>query len=189
MTSTLKKAATMTAAATILAAGFAAHAPAADIRAGLMLKKGFPGAEPVNGMFELFESEVEKGSSGAIEMEIVYGGALGKPNERLNHVRHGIIQMSDASDGNYASIYKDIQILSMPYVSRRDGREHVIHGRLPRRYTGPRRRGTPRPSLTAQRCNEGKPTAQPFNHFVRGPPTHPIAERRRRGKRAAAISR
>ena len=85
-------------------------------QAGLMLKKGFPGAEPVNGMFELFESEVEKGSSGAIEMEIVYGGALGKPNERLNHVRHGIIQMSDASDGNYASIYKDIQILSMPYL-------------------------------------------------------------------------
>ena len=52
MTNTLKKAATMAAAATIVAAGFAAHAPAADIRAGLMLKKGFPGAEPVNGMFE-----------------------------------------------------------------------------------------------------------------------------------------
>ena len=111
----LKKAAPMAAAA-MLAAGFAVQAPAADIKAGLMLKKGFPGAEPVNGMFELFESEVEKGSGGAIEMEIVYGGALGKPNERLNQVRHGIIQMSDASDGNYASIYKDIQILSMPYL-------------------------------------------------------------------------
>ena len=111
----LKKAAPMAAAA-MLATGFAVQAPAADIKAGLMLKKGFPGAEPVNGMFELFESEVEKGSGGAIEMEIVYGGALGKPNERLNQVRHGIIQMSDASDGNYASIYKDIQILSMPYL-------------------------------------------------------------------------
>ena len=115
MTHMLKKATTMAAAAT-LAATFAVHAPAAEIKAGLMLKKDFPGAEPVNGMYELFKSEVEKGSGGAITMEIVYGGALGKPNERLNQVRHGIIQMSDASDGNYASIYKDIQILSMPYL-------------------------------------------------------------------------
>ena len=115
MTHMLKKATTMAAAAT-LAAAFAVHAPAAEIKAGLMLKKDFPGAEPVNGMYELFKSEVEKGSGGAITMEIVYGGALGKPNERLNQVRHGIIQMSDASDGNYASIYKDIQILSMPYL-------------------------------------------------------------------------
>ena len=110
------KKATTAAAAAILAAAFSAHAPAESIKAGLMLKKDFPGAEPVNGMFELFKSKVEKGSGGAITMEIVYGGALGKPNERLNHVRHGIIQMSDASDGNYASIYKDIQILSMPYL-------------------------------------------------------------------------
>ena len=115
MTPHWKKAA-IAAAAAILAATFSAHAPAESIKAGLMLKKDFPGAEPVNGMFELFKSEVEKGSGGAITMEIVYGGALGKPNERLNHVRHGIIQMSDASDGNYASIYKDIQILSMPYL-------------------------------------------------------------------------
>lgn len=115
MTPGFRKAAAFAVAA-ILAAGFSAPASAADIKAGLMLKKGFPGAEPVNGMFELFEAEVEKGSGGAIEMEIVYGGALGKPNERLNQVRHGIIQMSDASDGNYASIYKDIQILSMPYL-------------------------------------------------------------------------
>ena len=107
---------TTAAVAALLAAGFAGQVPAETIKAGLMLKKDFPGAEPVNGMFELFESEVEKGSGGAISMEIVYGGALGKPNERLNQVRHGIIQMSDASDGNYASIYKDIQILSMPYL-------------------------------------------------------------------------
>ena len=115
MTKMLKKAATLAAAA-VLAAGFSAHAPAADLKAGLMFKKDFPGMEPVNGMFELFEEEVEKGSGGAITMDIVYGGALGKPNERLNQVRHGIIQMSDASEGNYASIYKDIQVLSMPYL-------------------------------------------------------------------------
>ncbi len=103
-------------AAAIVAAGISHAASAQDLKAGLMLKKGFPGAEPVNGMYELFKSEVEKGSGGKLKMEIVYGGALGKPNERLNQVRRGIIQMSDASEGNYASIYKDIQVLSMPYL-------------------------------------------------------------------------
>ena len=107
---------TAIAAAAAMAASVSAGAQAQSLKAGLMLKKGFPGAEPVNGMYEFFKAEVEKGSGGKIGMEIVYGGALGKPNERLNQVRRGIIQMSDASDGNYASIYKDIQVLSMPYL-------------------------------------------------------------------------
>ncbi|MEZ5653220.1 MAG: TRAP transporter substrate-binding protein [Burkholderiaceae bacterium] len=93
-----------------------AQALAADMKVGLMLKKDFPGAEPVNGMYEMFKQEVEAASGGKISVDIVYGGALGKPNERLNQVRQGIIQMSDASDGNYASIYKDIQVLSMPFA-------------------------------------------------------------------------
>jgi len=103
-------------AALILSSSLAVEASAENIKAGLMLKKGFPGAGPVNGMYEFFKSEIEKASGGKIKMDIVYGGALGKPNERLNQVRHGIIQMSDASEGNYASIYKDIQVLSMPYL-------------------------------------------------------------------------
>ncbi len=94
----------------------AAPARAADMKVGLMLKKDFPGAAPVNGMYELFKTEVEAASAGQVKVDLVYGGALGNPNERLNQVRQGIIQMSDASDGNYASIYKDIQVLSMPFV-------------------------------------------------------------------------
>ncbi|MEO1104931.1 MAG: TRAP transporter substrate-binding protein, partial [Pseudomonadota bacterium] len=46
----------------------------------------------------------------------VYGGALGAPNDKLTQMRRGIIQMSDASDGNYATIYPDIQILNMPFL-------------------------------------------------------------------------
>ena len=46
-----EKAATVAATATVPAAGFAVHARAADIKAGLVLENGFPGAEPVNGMF------------------------------------------------------------------------------------------------------------------------------------------
>ena len=130
-----KKLTIIASSAVISAAAFTSVASAETIKVGLMLKKGFPGAEPVNGMYEFFKSEVEKASGSKIKVDIVYGGALGKPNERLNQVRHGIIQMSDASDGNYASIYKDIQILSMPYLfpneqtagwpdRHRDGRKH-----------------------------------------------------------------
>ncbi len=104
------------AAAVMLGTGMVTPTHAADIKAGLMLKKDFPGAGPVNGMYEFFKNEVEKNSNGEITVDIVYGGALGKPNERLNQMRRGVIQMSDASEGNYASIYKDIQILSMPYL-------------------------------------------------------------------------
>ena len=111
-----KKLTIIASSAVISAAAFTSVASAETIKVGLMLKKSFPGAEPVNGMYEFFKSEVEKASGSKIKVDIVYGGALGKPNERLNQVRHGIIQMSDASDGNYASIYKDIQILSMPYL-------------------------------------------------------------------------
>ncbi len=103
-------------AAGALALATIAAVQAEEIKVGLVLKEGFPGAEPVNGMYELFKEEVEKNSNGEITVDIVYGGALGKPNERLNQMRRGIIQMSDASDGNYASIYKDIQVLSMPYL-------------------------------------------------------------------------
>ena len=46
----LEKSATVAAAATVPAAAFAVHARAADIKAGFMLEKGLPGAEPVNGM-------------------------------------------------------------------------------------------------------------------------------------------
>jgi tripartite ATP-independent transporter DctP family solute receptor len=34
----------------------------------------------------------------------------------MNQMRRGIIQMSDASDGNYAAIYPDIQVFSLPYL-------------------------------------------------------------------------
>jgi TRAP-type C4-dicarboxylate transport system substrate-binding protein len=71
-------------AALMLSAGFAVVASAQNMKVGLMLKKGFPGAAPVNGMYEFFKSEVEKGSGGKIKVDIVYGGALGKPHERLN---------------------------------------------------------------------------------------------------------
>jgi tripartite ATP-independent transporter DctP family solute receptor len=61
-----------------------------------------------------FKAEVEAHSD--LKVDLVYGGALGAPNDRLSQMRRGVIQMSDGSDGNYASIYKDIQIFNLPYL-------------------------------------------------------------------------
>jgi tripartite ATP-independent transporter DctP family solute receptor len=102
-------------AAIALLAPFAASAQK-TIKVGLSLSKGAPGFDFINGMYELFKAEVESATKGALTVELVYGGALGNPNDRMNQMRRGAIQMSDAADGNYASIYPDIQVLNIPYL-------------------------------------------------------------------------
>jgi tripartite ATP-independent transporter DctP family solute receptor len=87
---------------------------AQDIKVGLSLPQNAAGFDFVNGMFETFKAEVEANSD--MTVNLVYGGALGAPNERLNQMRRGVIQMTDAADGNYATIYPDIQVLNMPYL-------------------------------------------------------------------------
>ncbi|GAB5377967.1 MAG: TRAP transporter substrate-binding protein [Acuticoccus sp.] len=89
-------------------------ASAQEIKVGLSLPQNMKALDFVNGMYETFKSEVEANSD--MTVDIVYGGALGAPNERLAQMRRGIIQMSDASDGNYATIFPDIQVLNMPFL-------------------------------------------------------------------------
>ena len=86
------------------------------IKVGLALPKGMAGFDHVNGMYETFGREVEAASKGALKVDLAYGGSLGNPNDRMNQMRRGIIQMSDASDGNYAAVYPDIQVFSLPYM-------------------------------------------------------------------------
>jgi tripartite ATP-independent transporter DctP family solute receptor len=96
---------------------FAAAASAqTTIKVGLALPKGMAGFDHVNGMYETFGREVEAASKGELKVDLAYGGSLGNPNDRMNQMRRGIIQMSDASDGNYAAIYPDVQVFSLPYV-------------------------------------------------------------------------
>jgi len=96
---------------------FAAGAQAqTTIKVGLALPKGMAGFDHVNGMYETFGREVDAGSKGALKVDLAYGGSLGNPNDRMNQMRRGIIQMSDASDGNYAAVYPDIQVFSLPYM-------------------------------------------------------------------------
>lgn len=94
---------------------FAAGAVTAqEIKVGLSLPQNAAGFDFVNGMYETFKAEVEANSD--MTVDLVYAGALGAPNERLNQMRRGVIQMTDAADGNYATIHSDIQILNMPYL-------------------------------------------------------------------------
>jgi TRAP-type transport system periplasmic protein len=86
------------------------------IKAALALPKDVPGIDFINGLYEVFKSEVEAQTNGGLRVEIIYGGALGNPVSRLDQMRTGAIQMSDASDGNYATVYPDIQVLNIPYL-------------------------------------------------------------------------
>jgi tripartite ATP-independent transporter DctP family solute receptor len=87
-----------------------------NIKVALALSKDLPGIDFINGMYEVFKSDVETRTNGALTIDIIYGGALGNPISRMNQMRNGVIQMSDASDGNYATVYPDIQVLNIPYL-------------------------------------------------------------------------
>jgi TRAP-type transport system periplasmic protein len=96
------------------------------IKIGLALPKDRPGVDFINGMYERFRSDVQASTNGALTVEIVYGGALGDPNSRMNQMRNGAIQMSDAADGNYAIVYPEIAVLSIPYLFATKQNAHKV---------------------------------------------------------------
>jgi tripartite ATP-independent transporter DctP family solute receptor len=97
-----------------------------NIKIGLAVPKDKPGIDFINGMYEHFASDVQARTNGALTVEIVYGGALGDPNGRLNQMRNGAIQMSDAADGNYATVYPEIGVLSIPYLFATEQTAHKV---------------------------------------------------------------
>jgi len=97
-----------------LAAALALPVQAQQITVGLSLPETIEGFDFVNGMYQTFADQVEANSD--MTVNLVFGGALGNPNDRLAQMRRGVIEMTDAADGNYASIYADIMILNMPYL-------------------------------------------------------------------------
>lgn len=96
----------------VLAAAPSVHAQ--QITIGLSLPETIEGFDFVNGMYRTFAEQVEANSD--MTVNLVYGGALGNPNDRLAQMRRGAIEMTDAADGNYASIHSDIMVLNMPYL-------------------------------------------------------------------------
>jgi tripartite ATP-independent transporter DctP family solute receptor len=97
-----------------IAAALALPAQAQQITIGLSLPETMEGFDFVNGMFRTFADEVEANSD--MTVNIVYGGALGSPNDRLAQLRRGVLEMTDGADGNYASIYSDIMVLNTPFL-------------------------------------------------------------------------
>ena len=101
-------------AALALSATLALPMQAQQITVGLSLPETIEGFDFVNGMYRTFAEQIEANSG--MTVNLVFGGALGNPNDRLAQMRRGVIEMTDAADGNYASIYADIMILNMPYL-------------------------------------------------------------------------
>src|SRR3974390_1074062 len=97
-----------------------------NIKIGLALPKDRPGGDFINGMYERFGSEVQARTNGTLTVEIVYDGALGDPNGRMNQMQNGAIQMSDAADGNYAAVYPEIGVLSIPYLFATEHNAHKV---------------------------------------------------------------
>ncbi|MCL4676710.1 MAG: hypothetical protein KJZ59_12020, partial [Pararhodobacter sp.] len=97
-----------------IAAALALPVQAQQITIGLSLPETMEGFDFVNGMFRTFADEVEANSD--MTVNIVYGGALGSPNDRLAQLRRGVLEMTDGADGNYASIYSDIMVLNTPFL-------------------------------------------------------------------------
>jgi tripartite ATP-independent transporter DctP family solute receptor len=97
-----------------------------NIKIGVALPKDKPGGDFINGMYERFGSEVQARTNGTLTVEIVYGGALGDPNGRMNQMQNGAIQMSDAADGNYATVYPEIGVLGIPYLFATEQNAHKV---------------------------------------------------------------
>lgn len=105
---------TLSALALTSALALGATAQAQEITVGLSLPETIEGFDFVNGMYRTFAEQVEANSD--MTVNLVYGGALGAPNDRLGQMRRGVLEMTDAADGNYASIFADIQVLNMPFL-------------------------------------------------------------------------
>ena len=90
----------------------------------MALPQNATGTNFINRTYEFFKSDLEARTNGSLKVELIYGGALGSAVDRMNMMRHGAIKMSDASDGNYATIYPDIQVLNIPYLF--SGTDHAV---------------------------------------------------------------
>jgi len=66
--------------------------------------------------YNMFKYEVERKSNGRIQVELIWGGALGSPLDRMKQVVMGQIQGADTAEGPLAQAFKPVQILSIPYL-------------------------------------------------------------------------
>lgn len=66
--------------------------------------------------YNMFKYEVERQSNGRLKVELIWGGALGSPADRMKQVMMGQIQGADTAEGPIAQVFKPVQVLSIPYL-------------------------------------------------------------------------
>ncbi len=67
-------------------------------------------------MAQVFKSEVESNSNGAIKVDIYPNGVLGKEPETMVQVKSGVIQTYISSSGGMAQFYPMIDVTNMPFA-------------------------------------------------------------------------
>lgn len=72
-----------------------------------------------HGIAVYLQEKLDEYSGGKIKMDIVGGGALGNATELMEQVVAGQIEMTNAiTDANLATIWKDMNVLSVPFAFR-----------------------------------------------------------------------
>jgi tripartite ATP-independent transporter DctP family solute receptor len=75
---------------------------------------------------QAFQDALPKYTSGKFKVEIYTGGRLGDVKSAMDQVQMGLIGATQAADGFIAPYYKNIQILSAPYVFKNAPQMHKI---------------------------------------------------------------
>lgn len=66
--------------------------------------------------YNYFKYEVERNSNNRIKVELIWGGALGSPADRMKQVMMGQIQGTDTAEGPISTVFKPVQVFSIPYL-------------------------------------------------------------------------
>ena len=74
-----------------------------NIKLALALSRDVPGIDFINGMYEVFKSDVEARTTSALTVEIIYGGALGNPDRpwRSCHPRRPTFVLHRSASDSY----------------------------------------------------------------------------------------
>lgn len=79
---------------------------------------------PVGVGLELFKTEVEKASKGAIKVKVFHSAALGGAGDIIQGVQLGNIQMGTTTCGAMIPFCPEFDIMSLPFVFRDEAQLH-----------------------------------------------------------------
>ncbi len=77
--------------------------------------------------YNMFKYEVERKSNNRIKVELIWGGALGSPSDRMKQVMMGQIQGADTAEGPIAQVFKPVQVFSIPYLFENESQAWQVY--------------------------------------------------------------